>query len=153
MTEMGTADKLLLMEFEERNEYARSNFTLLVSWFTFFNTVNYIAIGWFINQAVEGRVKSIVPIFTITVFFIGNNLLAMGACKAVRRYFTKTDDEVLEIVRSLQGILAKETSVKPSSPVPLSMYTRIIQLMMYTFLTLGLFWVSILIAAIYVLKL
>lgn len=153
MTDTDTTGKLLLMEFEQRNEYARSNFTLLVSWFTFFNTVNYIAIGWFINQVVEGKVKSIVPVFSITVFFIGNNILAIGACKAVKKYFAETDNKIIEVVQDLKRLLPKGVSVGLSSPVPLSMYTRIIQLMMYTFLTLGIFWVSILIAAMYVVKL
>jgi hypothetical protein len=153
MAEMDSIDRLLLIEFEQYNEYARSNFTLLVSWFTFFNTVNYIAIGWFINQLVEGKVKSLVPVSAITIFFIGNNVLAVGACKAVRKYFAETDKEIIEILWTLEKMLANDVSVKPSSPVPLSMYARIIQLMMYTFCTLGLFWVTILIAAIYVTRL
>ena len=151
MTE--TSDKFLLMEFEQRNEYARSNFTLLVSWFTFFNTVNYVAIGWFINQVVEGKIKTIVPICSITIFFIGNNLLAVGACRALRKFFTETDDRIAEVTLELQRIIQQSDSVKSSSPLPLTMYTRIIKLMMHTFSTLIAFWVSILIAAIYVINL
>ena len=150
---METPDKLLLMEFEQRNEYTRSNFTLLVSWFTFFNTVNYLAIGWFINQVVEGKLKSIVPVSFITIFFIGNNMLAVGACRALRIYFTETNNTIVGIVRDLQKSFQKERSLELPSPVPLTMYSRIIKLMMYTFLTLICFWLSILIAAIYVIRL
>ena len=150
MAEMETKDKFLLMEFEQRNEYARANFTLLVSWFTFFNTVNYIAIGWFINQVVEGKLKTIVPVCAITIFFIGNNLLAVGACRALRKYFTDTDDKIAEVARELQRIIQQSDAAEASSPLPLTMYTRIIRLMMHTFSTLIAFWVSILIAAIYV---
>lgn len=153
LPDMETPDKLLLMEFEQRNEYTRSNFTLLVSWFTFFNTVNYFAIGWFINQVVEGKLKSIVPVTFITIFFIGNNMLAVGACRALRKYFTETNDTIVKIVRDLQKSFQKESSVELPSLVPLIMYSRIIKLMMYTFLTLICFWLSILIAAIYVIRL
>lgn len=153
MNDTDTTDKLLLLEFEQRNEYARSNFTLLVSWFTFFNTVNYVAIGWFINQVVEGKLKSIVPVLSITIFFIGNNVLAIAACKALKKYFAITDDQIIEVMRNLQRILPKSGSVEPLSPLPVPVYTRIIQLMLYTFITLIAFWVSILMAAIYVIHL
>ena len=63
MTDVDTTNKLLLIEFAQCNEYGRSTFSLLVSWFTFFNTVNYVAIGWFINQVVEGKLKSIFPVW------------------------------------------------------------------------------------------
>lgn len=153
MTDMDDTDKFLLMEFEQRNEYARANFTLLVSWFTFFNTVNYVAIGWFISQVVAGTMKSIVPVVSVTIFFIGNNVLAVGACQALKKHFVETDDKIAELLGDIQSIRPQGVLMKATSPVPLTMYVRIIQLMMYTFLTLVVFWVSILVAAIYVSKL
>lgn len=152
LTEMDNTDKFLLVEFEQRNDYARSNFALLVSWFTFFNTVNYVAIGWFISQVIAGTMKSIVPIFSITIFFIVNNGLAVGACQALKKHFIETDNKITEVLGDLQRIRPQSVLMKATSPVPLEMYTRIIQLMMYTFLTLVIFWISILVAAIYVSK-
>jgi hypothetical protein len=142
-------DYLLLVEFRQCNEYARSSMSLLVSWFTFFLTVNYFAIGWFISQVVQQTLKSVIPVYFITAFFLVQNLLAVGACQALKHYFIGVDDRLTEILENLQKTVQAVSLGKPLTCLPAAIYLRVIQLMIYTVCSLMAFWLSLLAVAVY----
>ena len=48
-------NELIRMELTELYSFARHHFQLYFSWYTFFLTVNFVAIGWFTSVLLTGE--------------------------------------------------------------------------------------------------
>jgi hypothetical protein len=127
-------------EYKERNDYARSIFNNFITWFIFFLTVNYTAIGWFLSLLLQGKVKHREPIYAIAIFFFFQNVLGFLACLAVHRIFINTHQRISEMLQRASG-----QADLGLSPVPVRFYGRAITLMCWTIATLGVFWILLII--------
>jgi len=71
---------------DEVHVYMRHTIQLWVQWFTFFLTVNYVALGWFAGEIATGNLKNTSPLVRVAVLFICQDVLGIGICFAVRRW-------------------------------------------------------------------
>lgn len=75
---------------ERIDGYAKHYFSQLITWFTFFSTVNWAVLGWLsvsINKLEEGD-TFIISI--VALAFAIKNLLGILMCLLVMHYFIKT---------------------------------------------------------------
>ncbi len=140
--------ELLRMELTELNTYARHHFQLLLSWYTFFLTVNFVVIGWFTSVLLTGALKASLPIVFITVFFLVQIILSHLGCLQARKHFEATKDRCNELL-NLLCVQPSEPPSRPRAPIPFPIYSRIITLMCCTLTSFGFFWIALLAVTLY----
>lgn len=72
---------------ERIDGYAKHHFSQLVTWFTFFSTVNWAVLGWIpgnINDANSTIISMVAGAFAL------KNLLGVFMCLGAMNYFVKT---------------------------------------------------------------
>ena len=149
---MKDGSDLLNTELTELNAYARHHFQLYLSWYTFFLTVNFAAIGWFTSVLLTGALKVSLPIIFLTAFFVVQIIISYVASLAVRKHFQGTNNRCKELLDALTGH-SPETPSRPQPAMPLQLYSKIIGLMLSTLVTFGLFWLVLLCVSIYLVPL
>lgn len=77
------------MVIDELHLYSRHLIQLWVQWFTFFLTVNYVALGWFAGGD-HNKLTNRCSLVYIAALFITQNVLGIIVCMIARRYFSKT---------------------------------------------------------------
>ena len=126
--------------FDEIHSYVRQHFTLLINWFTFFCTSNYVALGWFISLASEGKLKNSDYVPLVAIFFVVQNFLGFVACSVVSGHFKKSFEKEREILREISDGNKGRSALRV---MPFDFYKKIIRILMVTLLTFILFWISV----------
>jgi hypothetical protein len=123
----------LVRRISDLNAYARHSFQTLVSWFTFFVTVNYASMGWLAGS--DNPNTKMVDL--IGVMFIIQNLLGIAACLLVKRYLLLTDKKILGLEQHVVGSpLRVVAELDNETPMPLTLYSWVIILMVGALLTI-----------------
>jgi len=123
----------------DSHEYSRHLMTNLVSWYTFFVTVNYVGMGWFAKQDKDSGSTQAGLVVVICAMFIVQNVLGMMACARVRRHLLEVSDEIVAIEQGLVGEeLDRETR---ALLMPSAVYARAIQLMIIGLFTIVCAWI------------
>lgn len=94
MEKIENLDTLKLALVKESNDFSRSTLTALISWFTVFVSVNYVAIGWVAAAVVRKEMK--LPVIALSTVFISQNGLGIYACRITRSWFTRAYAEVVQ---------------------------------------------------------
>jgi hypothetical protein len=115
-------------EYSEINQYARQSYQVVMTWFVFYVTQNYVAAGWLIKD----KLSIAIP---IGLFFCLQALLAFIAVGVVQQAFRAADRRLQEISSNPDG----EVYVM-RSPLPLGLYVGACHLMMATVVSLAALW-------------
>jgi hypothetical protein len=84
---------------EETHLYLRHTVQLWVQWFTFFLTVNYVALGWFASGANSPSNRK--PLVYVATLFITQNTLGIIACLSTRKWLDEKANELDQRYRAL----------------------------------------------------
>lgn len=144
--------ELLHMELTELNTYARHHFQLLLTWYTFFLTVNFGVIGWFTSVLLTGALKASLPIIFIAAFFLVQIILSHLSCLQARKHFEVTYNRCNELL-NLLCVQPSEPPSQPKVPIPFYTYSTIITLMSCTLISFGVFWIVLLAVTLYLVPL
>jgi hypothetical protein len=60
---------------DELHSYTRHNISIFVQWFTFFLTVNYLALGWFASSMAKGEISNKKPLIYVSILFAIQGIL------------------------------------------------------------------------------
>jgi hypothetical protein len=130
----------LVRRISDLNDYARHSFQLLVSWFTFFATVNYASMGWLAGsqRVTPGNVtpgKKMIVL--IVVMFITQNLLGIAVCFVVKRQLSTANKKIMGLEQHVIGSpLRVVTELDNETPMPLTLYSWAIILMVFALVTI-----------------
>jgi len=138
----------LRAEIAEINNYAKQHFQLLLSWYTFFLTVNFTVLGWFTNLLLTNSLKTSLPIIYIALFFLVQITLSYLACLEVRKYFLAAYGRYCQIL-NLLSVPTKNPDAKPQAALPIQSYSKILALMLSTLASFSVFWLALLMLAIH----
>jgi hypothetical protein len=144
--------ELLRQEMTEIHSFARHHFQLYMTWYTFFLTVNFAAIGWFTSVLLTGALKVSLPIVFVAAFFVVQLIFSYIASLRVSSYFQEAYNRCEEIL----GLLATEassTKMLPQSAIPAPIYSKLIALMCSTLVSFVFFWVALTAVAIHIVPL
>ncbi len=145
-------NELLRMELTELYSFVRHHFQLYFGWYTFFLTVNFVAIGWFTSVLLTGALKVSLPIIFLATFFVVQLILSYVASLEVRNYFETTHNRCNEIL-NLMGTYPSESHLQLKTAIPLQVYSKIFSLMCSTLFSFGIFWLALTIVSIYLVPL
>ncbi len=135
-------NELLRMELAELNTFARHHFQLFLSWYTFFLTVNFVALGWFTNDLLTRTLKSSIPVVIIGSFFLVQLTFSFFASRRLLKYFKDTNNRSVELLNLLSTKPLK-LCLEAKTAIPLQLYIKIIGLMCSTFVSFGVFWIAL----------
>ncbi len=140
------------MEHTEINIYARLHVQLFLTWYTFFLTVNFAVMGWFTSALLTSQLKRSLPVIVVTAFFLMQNVLSWMAIHDFRKHFQGIHNRCRAIL-DLMYIQIPESTAKPQVAMPMLFYSRVIGLMYTTVSSFILFWIALMILAIYLVPL
>jgi hypothetical protein len=120
---------------KESNDFSRSTLTALISWFTVFVSVNYVAIGW-VAQALSQKGMRL-PVTVVSAVFISQNGLGIYACWIARSWFKGAHAQVIKIGSELKVVRASEAL---GALFPHIMYSKAIFAMIVAQFLLALVW-------------
>jgi len=72
----------------ESHEYCRHSMLMWMQWFTFFLTVNYVALGWFAGELARQELKNYRALKEVALMFVSQNLLGIVVCLLTWRYLS-----------------------------------------------------------------
>ena len=137
---------LLTKEIDEHHQYTRTNIQLLVQWFIFFATANYVVFGLFAVKMVEGVFKSLRILWVATAIFVVVNLFGIVLCFEARRQFRRTRDRIISLSAKIQE-LTSAPSTDPVVVLPHADYSRVMVLMGLTLLCMLITWAALAVIA------
>jgi hypothetical protein len=73
---------------DELHSYCRHTMQLWVQWFTFFLTVNYVALGLFAGEVSKKELHDPAPLVYVAGLFISQNLLGIVISAVAYRHFS-----------------------------------------------------------------
>ncbi|HJV66008.1 MAG TPA: hypothetical protein VJ550_09750 [Geomonas sp.] len=144
--------ELLRMELTELHAFARHHLQLYLTWYTFFLTVNFAAIGWFTSVLLTGALKVSLPTVYIAAFFIIQIILSYVGSLEVRTYFESVHERCREIFSSIP-VQESGWKVQPQPAIPVDVYVKIIRLICYTLISFAFFWLALTVVSIYLVPL
>jgi hypothetical protein len=137
---------LLLENFKTHNEYARSTFQMLVSWYSFFISVNLIGGGWFAAQLAKNEPVPILLLLPFTVAFVLFNGIAWGVAgrtgSALRKHHSESRNFLVLMCVDKKAGSPSDYLLTAGSPIPLRFNLWIIKCMQVTFVCSALCWTS-----------
>jgi hypothetical protein len=144
----GRKNKLLRDELTELNTYVRNDLQLTMTWYTFFLTINFVAIGWFTGVLLTGDLKTSLPVIFICIFFVVQLILSYLGLLEVHKHFKTTNDRCNLILyyMSLENL---DPLSQPKNPMPFNIYAKIISLFQITFISFVFFWIALSVVSIY----
>jgi hypothetical protein len=80
-------------EQPEAHSYLRHNMQLWVQWFSFFVTVNYVALGWFASDITHHKIEDRMPLIVVATFFSFQCLLGIWVSLRLRVWFNETGNQ------------------------------------------------------------
>lgn len=144
--------KLLQVELTELNTYIRNDLQLTMTWYTFFLTVNFVAIGWFTSVLLTGSLKASLPIIFICIFFVIQLVLSHLGLMEVRKHFKIAYDRCNYILYLLSIEILDPLS-QSKTAMPFNVYSKIITLFQATFISFAFFWIALSIVSLYLVPL
>jgi hypothetical protein len=120
----------------ERHDYTRQIFALAVTWFTFFITVNYAAMGWLAPNA--HKIKN--ALYLIAAPFLVQNTLGVIVCLRIRSHFADTDNRIAKLQDQLMEFESPPTAPSSETAMPLRFYSICLNLMIITLGTIMIAW-------------
>jgi hypothetical protein len=135
-------------ELDEHNQFTRTNIQLVVQWFIFFATANYLVFGLFAQKIMDGTLKSALPLYIGAGLFVVVNFVALAFCLEARRWFKSVDKRAAQL-RLGAGTIAPSSETLSTNPFPHSDYSRVLAAMAVTvgFMLIG--WVCLAVAVGY----
>src|SRR5947209_5879515 len=85
----------------ERHDYARHSFTSMVTWFTFFVTVNYASMGWLATSKDGALTNASGPIVLVAAVFVTQNILGIIICFVMKNYFVRSNQRLFDAQKLL----------------------------------------------------
>lgn len=136
---------IILKQLDEQSQYVRINIQLLVQWFIFFATANYVTLGYFALKIADSKLVSARALYVVAALFLIVNCFAFVLCWHANKWF-KT---VAEIGRLMLNRLDELTNL-PSYPVqrssPLYLYSKVAGVMTITIVAMFSAWVFVVVA-------
>jgi hypothetical protein len=136
------AVKILSAQLGEHNQFARTNIQLLVQWFIFFATANYVVIGYFVLKMADAPLSRPGTFYWVAALFVTVNVIASVLCWHARLWFGKSAAAVDGTLRMIQQ-LSDSPSELVAAPLPYRDYARVAVLMCFTVLTMLGTWIAI----------
>ena len=136
------AIRILSTQLGEQNQFARTNIQLLVQWFIFFATANYVVIGYFVLKMADAPLNRPVAFYWVAALFIAVNIIASVLCWHARAWFSISATAAESTLRRIQQ-LADSPSEFVVAPPPYHHYAWVAVLMGFTVLTMLAAWVAI----------
>ncbi len=130
----------LTKELDELNNYTRTHIQLVVQWFVFFATANYVVFGLFAVQHVQGTLKSPIPLYVAAGLFCVVNGIAILFCIEAGHWFRSTGERISELCKLRQGAQSNSTG-HDKSPFPHKHYSRVTRAMAFTIGVVFVAWV------------
>lgn len=87
----------LRAQLQQELDSAKTTATLYISWFTFFLTVNYVALGWFTSTMVAGNFNDPTPLYAMAGNFISQLALGITGTVICRKWALGTEIIVSKI--------------------------------------------------------
>jgi hypothetical protein len=133
----------LIKEVEEIHSYARHDFGLLVGWFTFFCTSNYVALGLFASALVQkGKLQDGNVLLLVAGMFIVQSFLGLIVCVLLRKHFSEVHVRLANIAE-----LVTTEALNGASPIQipraLTLYRRLTAVMILGVASLCLVWIAL----------
>jgi hypothetical protein len=133
----------------EIHNYARHDFGLLVGWFTFFCTSNYVAIGIFASTlAQEGKLKSVFGLIAVALMFAFHCALGIGACYSMKDHFRLLRDRLADHVESARTP-TEAISLRRGAAASLTKYNTLINLMLGGLCSFFAVWLALILGVFY----
>ena len=85
---------------ERTDSYIKHYFTLLVTWFTFFVTVNWASLGWLAANIDKSKDNKLIGI--VSAVFAWQNFLAIIICAVMGVYFYIASKRLLKLESKIQ---------------------------------------------------
>jgi hypothetical protein len=86
---------------DELHIYTRHNMMMWVQWFTFFLTVNYVALGWFAGELAKKTVVNKRPLLDVSVLFMAQGVLGISGSLIHRKQILKISDDLCHLYDEL----------------------------------------------------
>ena len=130
---------------EQRHQHARHLFGLLVSWFTFFVTLNYVTIGWFVSKPEANKPGRVTLMIGLAAIFASQIALGIGAELVFLAYLRQTRARIreYEAMRVANGI-----QYATDSCLPFTLYSQSVSLMIAALGVLLLAWLALLVTTV-----
>ena len=84
----------MVLESNQRHEYRRHGYGLLITWFTWFTALNYGVLGWMAANTATVQHPIICLLATV---FIARNVFALWIMVFVYRYFNSEFDDATDL--------------------------------------------------------
>lgn len=98
----------LRAQLEQQCDSSKLLATLWVSWFTFFLTVNYVAIGWF-TTTTEGNTIDKQALFIVAGNFIVQLALGIAATMILHRWTIDADKNMKRVSAKIRELTPRES--------------------------------------------
>lgn len=132
--------KILSRQLAEQNKFARTNIHLLVQWFIFFATANYVVIGYFVLKMLDAPLKRPTAFYWVAALFVAVNVLGLVLSWEASRWFSSSGEAVQAMLRRLHELTNSPPELVAAAP-PYVDYARVVALMGITVLTMLSTWV------------
>jgi hypothetical protein len=99
----------LRSQLQQEIDTAKITATLYISWFTFFLTVNYVALGWFTSTMVSGNFNDVVPLYAMA----GNSVAPLGIAGTLlcRKWALGTERNTKTVLDKIKELTPSEVHV------------------------------------------
>lgn len=122
-------------QLAELHQYTRTNVTLLVQWFIFFATANYVTAGWIVTRQTEGPGGLLVHL--IIALFVTVCAIAVYFCFRAQKWFKDTSARAEDLYSSMRQL---------GSPfLPHRVYRTVAILMTVTIAVVLAFWLVLIV--------
>ena len=101
----------LRAQLEQELDTTKTIATLYVSWFTFFLTVNYVALGWFTSTMVKGDLNDPIHLYAMTGNFVVQLVLGMAASLICRKWALGSEGNSKAILSRVKELTPPEAHV------------------------------------------
>jgi hypothetical protein len=98
-------------QLQQELDTAKTTATLYISWFTFFLTVNYVALGWFTSTMVAGNFNDPVPLYTMAGNFVVQLALGIAGTLLCRRWALGTESNTKTVLGKIKELTPSEAHV------------------------------------------
>ena len=139
---------ILLKELGELGLYVRTNFSIFVTWFTFFMTANLIATGWIVTNVANNKFLPILHMFLVCGGFVAVNIISVIMCRIFLSNLTEQYDRTLIISQELSRAIEGNT-FECQAGLPINGYKQIVVVVIITLVAASIFWILLFFVHVY----
>jgi len=135
--------KILADQLEQRSQFVRTNIQLIVQWFIFFASANYIVFGYVLVKMGERAAAPKASFYGVAGVMVAVNVLAIVLCWNARGWFSceaKTGQAMLD---NLVKLSEAKHEIFPT-PWPCRQYSGVVALMTATIISILVAWLVML---------